>query len=301
MSKEKEIEEMKRNENEAIAYMELFEDKGLFSAENILNVPNLKVISETQVTDSDNSIQKIYAAESLIDKLLKKWYNLSDYTIGETWFGIAIILLVLNGIGKWILPISINVLILIVSLLIMTGKYFSTRIYSSRRGIHKKMYSLDYNNNVIEVKTNSFDFDYNGKIIAKCSDPKTEYPFFPEYDLEENELFENQAVAVQKSEEIINKRIYELSKESILNDETGIKALKFLNSSLYRKYADYYYRELITANHINIHDFLMNRQSFLDFCRYIKEKEAEREKYESEKAITEKNENKLINEIENLI
>lgn len=249
--------------------------------------------------------------KSKLDKLLYGIWKLSDFELG---FKLIMLSLLFTLIHFWafkdsvylgILSIIAQLLIIGLGVFLMAGTRIASLMYAKSRGLHsgQTLYTLNYNYDIIPVTL--YDITWNDSkevfpefhcttLIGKKdgTDNRQRYISF-----QSDELFLTPEQASQYISIIHSKRI------EALNDMLNDKAESFLSGQLFQKYSVLYYEKknictwYPTQDHLSVNDFLMNKQSLISFCNFIRATQAEEEKAIQKQEAQDKEDNSLIGDI----
>ena len=265
-------------------------DNGFFEPTKIVVEDNKK----QEISCSDNNISDVIAGttQSRREKFLRFLWNQT----GNTEVGLMIFSLLFAGVpicaikffeaeyGITAFLIIALALIILFSLGIINlmGDKIAEALYLKNKNLHleQTLYTLDFNLDIISVSLYSVSLCHE-KTIYKCSVNESVKDFF------ENEVFLTPELASDTARIIREKRTEILS--GILTDNTN----NFLNSTKFFEYAKKYYQikflDESCWSRISVYEFLMSRDSFVDFCEFIQETmAAEKKEEQMEKAQNEK-------------
>lgn len=276
--------------DKALEYMEMFEDKGFFNDSITIKVDER--VSETAVSNIENNTRL-----SKFDKTLNSLIYFTSATYGPMVITMGIICPFILGLAAWLddetdywwLIILTSLLITLVGTLMTYGEDIISAVYAAAHGMKygSKLYTIDCNNNVIEVVVDScswrsdnvfmFDCQYGGNGLRSCL---------------YNELFLDYSAAQEEARRIEAQRLNTIT--SILGDKE--KAQKFMSSELYRICAD----DCFKSHARSFRTFVRNRDDFIRLCEWMKEKAEQCEKDKIEQAEKRAKENQLISDVMNL-
>lgn len=276
--------------DKALEYMEMFEDKGLFNDSITIKVDER--VSETAVSNIENNIRL-----SKFDKTLNSlMYGISNANAFGTPILCTSIYPFIMGIIAWLCNEKYWWIFLLIAIPMMLfgawttfGEKMISAVYAAAHGMKygSKLYTIDCNNNVIEVvvdrcswrRDNVFMFDcqYGGNGLRSCL---------------YNELFLDYSAAQDEARRIEAQRLNTIT--NILDDKE--KAQKFMSSELYRICAD----ECFKSHACSFRTFVCNRDDFIRLCECMKEKAEQCEKDRIEQAEKRAKENQLISDVMNL-
>lgn len=275
-------------------------DNGFFEPTKIVVEDNKK----QEISCRDNNISDVIAGttQSREEKFLRFLWKQTGNELGlMMFFPLPLFVLPFCVITFFkaeygIAAFLIVALIILFSLGIISvmGDKIAEALYLKNKNLHleQTLYTLDFNLDIISVSLYSVSLCYE-KTIYKCSVNESVKDFF------ENEVFLTPELASDTARIIREKRTEILS--GILTDNTN----NFLNSTKFFEYAKKYYQikflDESCWSRISVYEFLMSRDSFVDFCEFIQETmAAEKKEEQMEKAQNEKC-RKIISDVINSI
>ena len=263
-------------------------DNGFFEPTKIVVEDNKK----QEISCSDNNISDVIAGttQSRREKFLRFLWNQTGNTeVGLMLFSLFCVVVPICAINFFKAEYGIAAfltvaLIILFSLGIINlmGDKIAEALYLKNKNLHleQTLYTLDFNLDIISLNLYSVLL-YHEKTIYKCSVDENIKDFF------ENEVFLTPELASDTARIIREKRTEILS--GILTDNTN----NFLNSTKFFEYAKKYYQikflDESCWSRISVYEFLMSRDSFVDYCEFIQETmAAEKKEEQMEKAQNEK-------------
>lgn len=204
-----------------------------------------------------------------------------------------LLIIVLPACGEWFaafLSIIILIILLVLGTTVQVANHITKVLYLKSKNLHldQTIYTLDYNLDIIPIKLKDVWLD--DEINYKCSVDEDENV----KDFSEKEVFLTPEAASDTARIIREKRTEILSE--ILNGKTN----NFLNSTKFFDYAQKYYQINFLDRfyrRISVYEFLMSRDSFVDFCEFIQETMATEKKDELKKTAQNEKCNKIANDI----
>ena len=298
---------MKTKDYEPYEYLN---DNGFFNNDYQFETVVVPVESKNEVSYCES------AALSNMDKSkLRKqggflyWlWQIADFNLGMLILGISLImpLIYIDGFkcaeyGPAIFGVVTHILTSIYGIILMTGRIIAGPLFAKSKGLHSEqtLYTLNFNYDIIPVKLYDITWDDKKEAIFHCTtligiedDSRQKY-----ISLKEGELFLTPEQASHFISLIHSQRIAALT--DWLNDKTEA----FLTGRLFQKYSVLYYEQnniytwYPTPDHLSVNDFLMNKQSLISFCNFIRATKAEEEKAIQKQEAQDKEDNSLIGDI----
>lgn len=263
-------------------------DNGFFEATKIVVEDNKK----QEISFCDNNISDVIAGttQSRREKFLRFLWNQTGNTeVGLMLFSLFCVVVPICAIKffktEYGIAAFLTVALIILSslgIINLMGDNIAEALYLKNKNLHleQTLYTLDFNLDIISVSLYSVSLCHE-KTIYKCSVNESVKDFF------ENEVFLTPELASDTARIIREKRTEILS--GILTDNTN----NFLNSTKFFEYAKKYYQikflDESCWSRISVYEFLMSRDSFVDFCEFIQATmAAEKKEEQMEKAQNEK-------------
>lgn len=266
-------------------------DNGFFEPIKIVVEDNKK----QEISCCDNNISDVITGttQSRKEKFLKLLWNgavMWDLEDGGLIFIILSLLLISLCViaflgakyGLAVFLIVFQIIVLLLGIIRFAGDKIAEALYLKNKNLHleQTLYTLDFNLDIISVNLKNVLLEYDN-IRYECSVDENIKYFF------DNEVFFTPELASDTARIIREKRTEILS--GILTDKTN----NFLNSTKFFEYAKKYYQikflDESCWNRISVYEFLMSRDSFVDFCEFIQATmAAEKKEEQMEKAQNEK-------------
>ena len=269
-------------------------DNGFFNPIEVI-VDNNK---HQEISCCDNNISDVNAetAQSRKEKFLRfLWNQTGSVEVGLMMFSLLFTIPICARAfftAQYGIAVFFTVVLIILFLLgiiNVMSKDIAEALYLKDKNLHleQTLYTLDFNLDVISVNLKSVEL-YHEKTIYKCSVDENIK------DFSEKEVFLTPEAASDTARIIRKKRTEILSE--ILNGKTN----NFLNSTKFFDYAQKYYQINFLDRfyrHISVYEFLMSKDSFVDFCEFIQETMATEKKDELKKKVQNEKCNKIANDI----
>ena len=225
------------------------------------------------------------------------WDNKDDILYFLMMMSLLTILLIIVLPACGVLSIIILIILLVLGTTVQVANHITKVLYLKNKNLHldQTIYTLDYNLDIIPIKLKDVWLD--DEINYKCSVDEINYKCSVDEnvkDFSEKEVFLTPEAASDTARIIRKKRTEILSE--ILNGKTN----NFLNSTKFFDYAQKYYQINFLDRfyrRISVYEFLMSRDSFVDFCEFIQETMATEKKDELKKKVQNEKCNKIANDI----